>query len=74
MDQNFDKNSIAKAQQLANSDAGRELAGKLQQMDPALMQQLQTQLAAGDFSQISKTLGPLLASKDIQNLLRQLGG
>ena len=74
MDNNFDKNALEKARQLANSDAGQQLAGKLQQMDPAIMQQLQAQMAAGDFSQISKTLAPLLASADIQNLLRQLGG
>lgn len=74
MDQNFDKNAMEKAKQLANSDAGRQLAGKLQQMDPAIMQQLQSQLSSGDFSQLSKTLGPLLASQDIQKLLRQLGG
>ena len=74
MDQNFDKNALERAKLLANSDAGRQLVGKLQQMDPAVMQQLQGQLSSGDYSQLSKTLGPLLASQDIQKLLRQLGG
>jgi len=74
MDHKFDKNAIEKARQLANSDAGRQLAGKLQQLDPGIMQQAQAQMAAGDFSQLAKTLGPLLASEEVKNLLRQLGG
>ena len=74
MDQNFDKNTLDKARQLANSDAGRQLAEKLQQLPSETMQQAQTQMAAGNFSQLAKTLAPLLESEDVKNLLRQLGG
>ena len=74
MDHKFDKNAIEKAQQLVNSDAGRQLAGKLQQLDPRTMQQVQSQMAAGDFSQLAKTLGPLLESDEVKKLLQQLGG
>lgn len=74
MDHNFDKNALDKARQLANTDAGRQLAGKLQQLPSDMMQQVQSQIAAGDFSQLAKTLGPLLKSDEVQNLLRQLGG
>lgn len=74
MDQKFDKNAIDKAKQLANSDAGRQLASKLQQLDPGTMQQVQAQMAAGDFTQLARTLGPLLESDEVKKLLRQLGG
>lgn len=74
MDHKFDKNAMEKAQQLANSDAGRQLAGKLQQLDPRTMQQVQSQFASGDFSQLAKTLGPLLESDEVKKLLQQLGG
>jgi len=74
MDHTFDKNALEKARQLANSDAGRQLAGKLQQLEPGTMQQVQAQMAAGDFSQLAKTLGPLLESDEVKKLLRQLGG
>ena len=74
MDNNFDKNTLEKAKRLASSDAAQQLSQKLQQMDPAIMQQLQAQISSGNYSQISNTLAPLLASADIQKLLRQLGG
>jgi hypothetical protein len=74
MDHKFDKNAMEKARQLVNSDAGRQLAGKLQQLDPRTMQQVQSQFASGDFSQLSKTLGPLLESDEVKKLLQQLGG
>lgn len=74
MDHKFDKNALEKAKQLANSDVGRQLAGKLQQLDPTTMQQVQSQMAAGDFSQLAKTLGPLLESDEVKKILKQLGG
>ena len=65
MDHKFDKNAMEKA---------RQLAGKLQQLHPRTMQQVQSQFASGDFSQLAKTLGPLLESDEVKKLLQQLGG
>ena len=74
MDHNFDEKSIAKAKAFADSPAGQQLSQLLQQSNPELMQKAQAQISAGDYSQLMKTLAPLMASEEFKKLLRQLGG
>ena len=74
MENNFDPNSLQQAMRMANTPAGKQLMGLLQQADPAAMQQAIKQASAGDFSQVAKTLAPLMASEDIRSLLKQMGG
>ena len=60
--------------QLANSDAGQRLLAILRQSDGSHLQQAMDQAAAGDFETMRKTLAPLLESKEVQSLLKELGG
>ena len=74
MHHNFDQKSLEKAKAMAASPAGQQLMGALQQIDPTLMEKAQAQISAGDYTQLSKTLAPLLASEEFKKLFRQMGG
>ena len=74
MQKNSDNFSMQDALRLAQSPAGRQLLALLQQSDPEAMQQAMKQASTGDYSQISQTLAPLLASEDVKKLLQQMGG
>ena len=62
------------AMRLANSQAGKQLLGKIQKSNPKELEQAMAQAAQGDYSNLTETLKPLLASEEIQKLLKQLGG
>ena len=66
--------SMENAARLANSDAGKQLLALLQQADPATLQAAMNQAAAGNMQGAKAALTPLMASEQIQKLLRQLGG
>lgn len=74
MDKKSERPSIQEAQKLASSPAGQQLLSTMKQKDPEAMQKAMQQMAAGDFSKIPQTLGPLLESEEIKKLLKQLGG
>ncbi len=74
MEKKMDDFSMQKALQIANTPAGKQLMTMLQQSDPEVLRKAKEQAASGDFSQLSKTLAPLLASEDVQKLLKSLGG
>lgn len=74
MQKNSDNFSMQDALRLANSPAGQQLLALLQQADPEALSKAKTQASSGDFSQITQTLAPLLASEDVKKLLQQLGG
>lgn len=74
MDKKFDERSLQAAMQMANTPAGQQLISLLRQSAPDVMQKASAQASAGDFSQLAKTLAPLMASEDVQKLLKQLGG
>lgn len=74
MEKKFDPNSMQQAMRMANTPAGKQLMGLLQQADPVAMQQAMQQASAGDFSQVAKTLAPLMASEEVRSLLKQMGG
>ncbi len=74
MEKKFDPAAVQKAMQLANTPAGKQLIGMLQQSDPAAIQKAMQQASAGDYAQIAKTLAPLMASPEIQALMKQMGG
>lgn len=69
--QGFDTES---AMRLAGTPAGQQLLSLLQQANPAALQSAMTQAAAGDMTEARNILQPLLASEEIQKLLKQLGG
>ena len=66
--------SIENAAKLVGSDAGQQLMALLQQADPTTLQTAMNQAMAGDMQSAKEALSPLLASEQIQRLLRELGG
>ena len=74
MEKKFDPATVQKAMQLANTPAGKQLIGMLQQSNPDAVQKAMQQASAGDYAQIAKTLAPLMASPEIQALMKQMGG
>ena len=74
MENNSKKFSMKDAAKLANSDAGKQLLSQIQKSNPKELEQALTQAAQGDYSNLSETLKPLLASEQIQKLLKQMGG
>lgn len=66
--------SIKEAQRLANSPAGKELAGLLQRSDNNAVQKAMDLAAAGDYAAAGKLLNTLLSSPEAQKLIQQLGG
>ena len=66
--------SMENAARLANSEAGQQLLALLQQADPATLHAAMNQAAAGNMQGAKAALTPLMASEQIQKLLRQLGG
>ena len=74
MQKNSGNFSMQDAMQLVNSPAGKQLISLLQQSDTAIMKKAMEQASAGDYSKAKLALEPLLASEEIQKLLKQLGG
>ena len=74
MEKNPNNFSMLEAMRMAKSPAGQQLLTLLQQSDPETFQKAMAQASAGDFSQISQTLAPMLASEDVKKLLQQMGG
>ena len=66
--------SAEEAMRLANSPAGQQLIAMLQKADTSALRDAVNQASGGNIEQAKQTLGPLLASPEIQRLLRQLGG
>lgn len=73
MENNFDENALLQAKAMANSPAGKELLQMMQNMDKNALDKVMRQAATGDYSQLKSTLSPLLESKEIQDMLRQMG-
>lgn len=71
MDKNF---SMQDAMRMANTDAGKQLLKLLQQNNADALKQAMSQANQGDYSNLSKTLTPLLNSPEVQQLLKQMGG
>ena len=69
--QGFDLEAVKR---LAATTAGQQLMALLSQENPAAIQSAMTQAAAGDMDKAKNILQPLLASEEIQRLLKQLGG
>lgn len=74
MDKKSPDFSFQDAMRLAQSDAGQQLQSLLQQTNPDLLTTAQAQAADGNYDQLKKTLSKLLASEDVRQLLRKMGG
>lgn len=74
MQKNSQNFSMQEALRLANSDAGQRLLAILKQSDNAQLQQAMEQANAGNYDSVQKTLSSLLASQEVKDLLKELGG
>lgn len=74
MEQKFDNFSKKEAMRMAGSPAAQQLMALLQKKDPQALQKAMAQASAGDYSQIQNTLSGLMASSEVQALLKQLRG
>ena len=66
--------SVEQAMELAKNPAGQQLLALLQKNNTNAVAQAIQQASAGDYAQAAQTLGPLLESEEIRQLLQQLGG
>lgn len=74
MQQNDRNFSMQDAMRLASTPAGQQLIALLQQSKQADLNQAMEQAKKGDYARAKEVLTPLLASEEVQKLLRQLGG
>ncbi len=74
MQQNDRKFDMQDAMRLASTPAGQQLIALLKQSDQGSLQAAMEQASKGDYTQAKEALMPLLASEEVQKLLRQLGG
>ena len=74
MKENFDAKAIENIKEKIQSPVGQQLLSMLQGMDPQTLSAALQHASNGDYSKVSQTLAPLLASEDLQKLLRQMEG
>ena len=74
MEQKFDDFSIQEAMRMAKSPAGQRLMELLRSSDAPELRQAMDQASAGDYVQAKPTLSGLLASPEVQALLKQMQG
>jgi hypothetical protein len=74
MQKNSQNFSMQEALRLANSDAGQRLLAILKQSDSNQLQQAMEQANAGNYENAQKALSSLMASQEVKDLLKELGG
>ena len=66
--------SMEDARRIAESDVGQQLMSALRRNNGEQLKAAMAQASAGDYEQVQKTLSSALASPEIRELLKQLGG
>ena len=74
MQKNSQNFSMEEAMRLANTDAGQRLMAILKQSDTGQLQKAMDMASAGNYKSMEAALSSLLASPDVQALLKELGG
>ena len=72
MAQNNHHFSMEEAKRLAQTDAGQKLISMLQAQNSPQLQAAMQQASTGNYEQLKKTLGTLMASPEARALLKQL--
>ena len=72
MAQNNHHFSMEEAKRLAQTDAGQKLVSMLQAQNSPQLQAAMQQASTGNYEQLKKTLGTLMASPEARALLKQL--
>ncbi len=73
MPKKSDDFSMQDAMHLAQSDEAKELLALLRKKNPKQLQQAMDQASSGDYAQVKQTLSDLLASPQVQELLKRMG-
>ena len=73
MQKNSEDFSMQEALRLAQSPAGQQLLAMLRQQDSGQIREALDQANAGDMQKAKQALSSLLASPEIQKMLKQLG-
>lgn len=66
--------SLDDARRIAESETGQQLMSVLRRNNGEQLKAAMAQASAGDYAQVQKTLSSALASPEIRELLKQLGG
>ena len=66
--------SMDDAMKLAKSDAGRKIFSALQSTHAQQIQEAMNHAQTGDMEQAKKALSAMLASEEVQSLIKSLGG
>ena len=74
MQKNSDNFSMEEALRIARSDAGKELYALLQKQNSAALQQAMADASAGNMGAVKKTLESLMASEEVRQLIKKMGG
>lgn len=74
MQKNSDNFSHQDIQRMVNTPAGKQLIHLLRQSDPQALQKAMQAAAQGDMNGAKQSLEPILASEEIQKLLKSMGG
>ncbi len=74
MQKNDNSFSMQEAMKLANSPAGKQLIGLLQQADPQAVQKAMNLAASGDYDKIPQVLSSLKEMDEVKKLMKDMGG
>ena len=74
MDKNDNGFSMQDAMKLAQSDAGKQLYALLQRKNAQQLQNAMNDAAAGNYEQVKNTMSSMLASPEVRELLKKMGG
>lgn len=66
--------SLQEAMKLAQSDAGKQLFSLLQATEGEKLQTAMDQAASGDLKQVKETMQKLMASAQVQELVKKMRG
>ena len=72
MQKNSDNFSMQDALRMAQSDAGQQLFALLKAQNGDTLNRAMDQAAAGDYTQARQTLSDILASPQVQAMLKQM--
>lgn len=73
MPKKSDDFSMRDAMHLAQTDEAKELLALLREKNPQQLQQAMDQASSGDYAQVKQTLSDLLASPQVQELIKRMG-
>ena len=74
MQKNSDNFSQQDIMRMASTPAGKKLIQTLQSSDPTALQKAMQAASQGNMDSAKQSLAPLLASEEVQKLLKALGG